>query len=245
MAITVTHKTCTRCRIEKLASEFPVSDKYKSGLYSRCKKCQSEITADWNRKNAERHKENKSRSDRRLRRERADDTDRCVSYSPDRTTKRCPMCEKRFPVEQFSRLYENGKRSAYCKDCKNEHTRTRRANDPNKVARYLKNNMRRRGVTPEQFNELLVRQGGVCAICGKEPGILRFSIDHDHRCCSKSVRRDCGKCVRGLLCSPCNTLLNRLDFNPQWMSKALAYLGKTRGIHENSSARRQVNARVH
>lgn len=229
MPITVTHKLCTRCRVDKDAAEFSVSEKYKSGLYSRCKKCQSEITAEWNRKNIERHKANKSRSDKRLRRERALDGDRCLVYSPDRTTKRCPKCEKRKPVDEFSKQYGNGKRIPYCRPCKNEITKEWKALNPTQKVVNDKQNLRKRGITPELFHQMFLKQKGVCAICGLKPkSELRLAVDHDHRCCGKDVKRDCGKCVRGLLCCPCNTLINRLDFDPNWISKALAYLARTK-----------------
>jgi hypothetical protein len=53
---------------------------------------------------------------------------------------------------------------------------------------------RRYGITPEQYQKMLDRQGGICAICGRPPKTLRLSVDHDHRT---------GR-VRGLLCYQCN-----------------------------------------
>lgn len=227
MAITVTRKTCTRCRVEKDAAEFSVSDKYKSGLYSRCRKCQSEITAEWNRKNLERHKANKSRSDMKLRRERAIDGDRCIVYSADRKTKRCPRCKATKSVDEFSRQYENGKRVPYCRPCKNDLTKEWKERNPNQKLVNDRHNLRKRGITLERFHGMFLKQNGACAICGSKPrSELRLAVDHDHRCCGKEVTRNCGECVRGLLCGPCNMLINRLDFHPNWISKALAYLAK-------------------
>lgn len=51
------------------------------------------------------------------------------------------------------------------------------------------------GLTPEQYETMLARQGGVCAICGFPPKTRRLAVDHDH---GESKR------VRGLLCFRCN-----------------------------------------
>jgi len=59
-----------------------------------------------------------------------------------------------------------------------------------------KNALKRRyGITPEQYDLMLERQGGGCAICGRlpKPG-RRLAVDHDH-----ATKR-----VRGLLCFQCN-----------------------------------------
>lgn len=64
------------------------------------------------------------------------------------------------------------------------------------------------GITAVQYQELLAAQGGVCAICGAEPGKdgnTFLCVDHDHSCCPGPT--SCGKCVRGLLCSKCNVAI--------------------------------------
>jgi hypothetical protein len=71
----------------------------------------------------------------------------------------------------------------------------------------------RYGITPECYEDMLAKQGGVCAICGGEPHRYRLAVDHDHKS---------GK-VRSLLCSPCNTALGALE-NTAWRNLAEAYL---------------------
>ena len=61
------------------------------------------------------------------------------------------------------------------------------------------------GITPKQWEELFIKQNGLCAVCGNwlSPSWLRptkqTNVDHDHRT---------GK-VRGLLCVRCNNGLGQ------------------------------------
>lgn len=73
----------------------------------------------------------------------------------------------------------------------------------------------RYGVTREEYETLLNKQNGVCAICGgvNSDG-RRLHVDHDH---------DSGA-VRGLLCVVCNMQLGVLD-KQDWCLAAYAYLG--------------------
>jgi hypothetical protein len=89
--------------------------------------------------------------------------------------------------------------------------------------------MWRYGITFAQFTELLEAQGRCCAICGTtEPGGRgNFHIDHDHACCPGI--KSCGKCIRGLLCSACNTSLGGFKDDPKRLLAAVAYLTARKG----------------
>src|SRR5882672_12930961 len=52
------------------------------------------------------------------------------------------------------------------------------------------------GITEEQYAELLRKQRGCCAVCGRHESVFRkkLSIDHDHN----------SGFIRGLLCINCN-----------------------------------------
>ena len=90
------------------------------------------------------------------------------------------------------------------------------------AATVRRNNLKRcYGITLEDFNEMLVEQGGVCAICRKdEPGGRHgeFHVDHCH---------DTGK-VRGLLCDACNRMLGFARDNDRTLNRAGEYLRMSR-----------------
>jgi hypothetical protein len=72
------------------------------------------------------------------------------------------------------------------------------------------------GVTLDEYNLTLVKQGGVCAICkSTDAGRGRdWHTDHCHKT---------GK-FRGLLCCSCNLGLGYFKDNPVFMSEAIKYI---------------------
>ena len=83
---------------------------------------------------------------------------------------------------------------------------------------------RKFNLTGEEYAELLNRQGGGCAICGKKEthtyrsGKLKdLSVDHDHKTGA----------IRGLLCVCCNRAVGYLNDDPQLLRKAADYLEGT------------------
>lgn len=87
----------------------------------------------------------------------------------------------------------------------------------------------RHGMTVFDYVGKLREQGGVCAVCRNPPvpGVV-FQWDHDHRHCPG--QQGCRTCVRGLVCSTCNSRIavieNALRFDPQ---PVLDYLAKWAG----------------
>lgn len=76
-------------------------------------------------------------------------------------------------------------------------------------------------MTREDYETLLEKQGGVCAIC-KEESRVPLQIDHDHSCCDTQIT--CGSCVRGLLCPNCNTAIGKMKDDPKRLLAAIKYL---------------------
>lgn len=70
------------------------------------------------------------------------------------------------------------------------------------------------GLSMDQYQQLLDKQGGCCAICKKVQTIKRLCVDHDHFS---------GK-VRGLLCIPCNNAIGLLGDTASGCKAAVDYL---------------------
>lgn len=70
------------------------------------------------------------------------------------------------------------------------------------------------GISDADYDQILIAQGGTCAICGKARGIRRrLAVDHDHKTGA----------VRGLLCDPCNrVVIGRYDTAA--LTRAITYL---------------------
>lgn len=74
------------------------------------------------------------------------------------------------------------------------------------------------GISLTEYQQMLARQNGVCAICAGGPkGKKRLSVDHNH---------ETGK-VRGLLCGNCNSVLGFVNDDPDLLLKAICYLKST------------------
>lgn len=72
------------------------------------------------------------------------------------------------------------------------------------------------GITHDEYDARLERQGGRCGLCKNEraPGTRAFAVDHDHATGA----------IRGLLCKPCNTGLGCFKDNPELMEAGAQYV---------------------
>lgn len=88
----------------------------------------------------------------------------------------------------------------------------------NQTKNYLR---REYGLTELDYTNMLNSQGGLCAICRKEPSKNRWSkldffVDHNH------VTNK----VRGLLCSNCNLLIGHAFESIDILNNSILYLQK-------------------
>lgn len=122
--------------------------------------------------------------------------------------KRCSTCAT---WQDPARFYPSSKNAdglnTYCKRCDRD--------------MRLRRNY---GIGVTQYEELLARQGGGCAICNGVPKDgPSLHVDHDHACCS-GRKKSCGACVRGLLCEDCNRALGMFRDDTTRFEAAIRYL---------------------
>jgi hypothetical protein len=162
--------------------------------------------------------------------------------------KRCRICGELKPLEDFHRAagMRDGHRNE-CKPCfsamakdrydsKAAVARARRWQQANREkhtayqAEYRNRPERKRaardayyrrtfGITADDVDAMLERQGGGCAICGDLPERLgNLHVDHDH---ATGV-------IRGLLCSRCNHAIGLLREDAGLFARAAEYLAAAR-----------------
>jgi hypothetical protein len=83
------------------------------------------------------------------------------------------------------------------------------------------------GMTIDEFRDLWLSQGGVCAVCRRRETRVHqsgtpmdLSVDHDHA----TGRR------RGLLCAECNLALGKFGDSPVRLAGAISYLAAHGGV---------------
>lgn len=147
----------------------------------------------------------------------------------------CKKCEIPKPIGEFVKNKRLKDGHGYtCLRCVNDNNKKWRQTNPERqkawnaayIAKDVIKDRKLRykfNITLEQFNELLNKQNGKCALCD-EAFTRRICVDHDHACCSG--HGSCGKCIRGLLCSCCNLGLGYFKDDPKKLSKAIEYVTK-------------------
>jgi len=77
------------------------------------------------------------------------------------------------------------------------------------------------GITADQVDEMLIVQGGGCAICGDKPArAASMHLDHEHA----------GGKVRAILCLSCNQGIGKFRDDPGLLRIAAAYLERMSAV---------------
>lgn len=84
-----------------------------------------------------------------------------------------------------------------------------------------------RFATLDRMEQVVRDLGSECAICKRELTLATANFDHDHGCCpgaTMSTFPTCGRCLRGILCSGCNSALGAFQDDPRILMRAIRYL---------------------
>jgi hypothetical protein len=156
----------------------------------------------------------------------------------------CTKCRTTKDVELFFKNSRNDKPRSWCKSCCNRTGAEWEKRNPALVRKYALNSYRNNhekcvlrsrkyhrtvgrkrmyGITPEQYDQMLASQGGLCAVCrNPERRVLHgtvtsLAVDHCHQT----------KKIRGLLCSQCNLIIGGAKDDPTLLRRLAAYLDGT------------------
>ena len=112
----------------------------------------------------------------------------------------------------------SGRKTYGCRACSAERTKQYTKASPDKYKASARNTKLKAtyGITEDDYQQMLLRQHNVCAICFRHQHYQRLAVDHDHKT---------GK-VRGLLCSHCNRGLGHYFDSPRRLRSAADYLEK-------------------
>lgn len=132
----------------------------------------------------------------------------------------CSACRQELPLESFYKdCTQPDGRQYTCKTCRATQVKAWKEAKPGLYKATLRRSQLKLkyGITQEQFDSLLKKQGFACAICGaNNPSHSsgQWCVDHDHKTGA----------VRGLLCAHCNLGLGHLQDSISVLFKAIKYL---------------------
>lgn len=218
-------KRCPRCETVKDSAEFHRTKSARDGLQPYCSQCSLIVRREW----AARHAESIA----------AKQAEKLLRGAASSSPKTCTKCGATKPAQAFylHRGTRDG-RSTHCIDCQTARTRDWNAANRAKIAaqnaaardargenwrrdqRHLW--LRRYGLTPETYDQMLMDQSDACAICLQPERSIdartgeprRLAVDHCHTT---------GR-VRGLLCGHCNRAIGQFADDHERLSRAAAYL---------------------
>ena len=147
--------------------------------------------------------------------------------------KTCSKCKESKDLNEFppNKSQKDGL-NRLCRECYNNYSSEWYSKNKdlhkNRVAKRkyklgsLSLRLERYNLTKDVYNSMFNMYNGNCWICKVEKAEC---IDHDHSCCSGY--RSCGKCVRGLLCKNCNSMLGYAKDSSDVLIKAAEYISSS------------------
>ena len=146
-------------------------------------------------------------------------------YNAMPTMRMCIVCKTAKPFEDFydgykakKQRYATNKKYLHsrCKNCDHARVREYHNNNRDKITKQqlIRHRFREYGLTEEEYNNMILSQNNLCAICNNPSKNKALAIDHNHKT---------GK-VRGLLCMNCNTGIGFLKDDITILNNAIKYL---------------------
>lgn len=125
--------------------------------------------------------------------------------------KMCAKCKKFFSLDKFPHYSK-----AYCKPCHNYSSNKWFRENRHKGIEVRKNAHLKRtyGISLLDYESMLKKQGGSCAICKNNDTNRKLAVDH----CHKTNK------IRGLLCGKCNRAIGMLDDNLENAKNLVEYI---------------------
>lgn len=133
----------------------------------------------------------------------------------------CTKCKNAKQKTQFStRGARKSGKASWCKTCLNVWRVAYKLKNPAKYKQYEfeRGLQRNYGLTIDQYKELLINQGNVCAICGTDGKEFKRNLHVDH---DKHTGH-----VRGILCTRCNPGIGYFEHSTKKLEMAIKYLNK-------------------
>jgi hypothetical protein len=149
----------------------------------------------------------------------ANNLERLMMYAELRQ-KICPQCNQSKEEKEFGKdsTTKSGV-SSWCKPCKKVWRSNHRKESPEVYKRIdFKNDLKKYGLSLEDYNRMFENQKGHCDCCGEHASNFRrgLHVDHDH----------ISGQVRALLCTRCNPGLGYFKDSVERLEMAIAYLKK-------------------
>lgn len=221
-------KYCDECKIVAEREQDNVRSK-------RWRKNRPESRAASTRRYYESHKEERMDWRREHRRKKAREWRVSEEKAELEASRTCEMCGASIAWSYPSTKYCEGcavkaKKAADRRASKAGNVRQKalRKSDPEYKRRlYAKQRDRKFKLRPGEYDQILMSQGGKCAICMCTPedapkGVLY--VDHDHELVEEYEPGEFRLRIRGLLCGRCNAMLGYARDSVTNLSRAISYI---------------------
>lgn len=200
--ISIFQKSCNQCGQSKPFDGFYTHRTAKDGLHPTCKDCVRHRSNEWRKRAV---------ADGRYR----------LTKTRYRKSDKGKESIQKYELKESSKVKRRAAGMAWYE--RNRERLGIRKREPwtkeRRTACSRKTSLKKKyGLSIDDYNQILLRQQGVCAICASPPsgrGNRAFlAVDHDHLSGG----------VRGLLCHKCNSGIGLLNDDPCLIDKARAYL---------------------